>query len=137
MDLSPKTLAYLAWFTAILSVSGSLFFSEFYNFTPCILCWYQRIAMYPLVLILAVGILKKDKFLHLYVLPFSIIGMIISFYHNLLYFNFISEKLSPCAVGVSCTAKFIHVLGLDIPQLSFLSFTFITICMILFKSKKA
>ncbi len=136
MNLSSRNFAYLAWFSALLGTASSLYFSEVLNFAPCILCWYQRILMYPLVIILTVGILKKDKLLYWYVLPLSILGMLVSLYQNLLYFNILSEKISPCAVGVSCTAKFLHILGfLDIPQLSFLGFTFITFCMLMFRKR--
>ena len=79
-----KYILYLAFLQALIATLGSLFFSEILKFPPCVLCWYQRIAMYPLVLILAMGILKKDKNLPLYVLPLSIIGMLIGVYHNLL-----------------------------------------------------
>lgn len=125
-----KYILYIAFVQAIAATAGSLFFSEIMKFPPCVLCWYQRIVMYPLVIILAVGIIKKDKLLPLYVLPLSIIGMIIAFYHNLLYYKILPESASPCMLGVSCTTKQLEWFGfITIPFLSLCAFTFITICM--------
>jgi len=127
-------LAQLSLLIAAISTIGSLIFSEILNYPPCILCWYQRIVMYPLVIILAVGIWKKDKFLAYLVLPFSIIGLIIATYHNLLYYNIITESVAPCTLGISCTTKYIEWFGfITIPLLSFAAFLTITILMILYK----
>lgn len=137
MILSKQNILYFCFATALSSVLGSLYFSEILHFVPCVLCWYQRVAMYPLVVIFFVGILLKDKNLPYFVLPLSIAGLLVSLYQNLLYFNILSEKVSPCALGVSCTARFLHVLGfLDIPQLSFLSFFVITSLMLIYKNSK-
>lgn len=128
-----KYLLYIAWIQSLLAMLGSLYFSEIRKFPPCILCWYQRIFMYPLTLIIAIGILRKDKNLPYYVLPLSIIGTVIAFYHNLLYFNIIPESLAPCVAGVSCTTKFIEFFGfITIPFLSLCAFLLIDTTMILF-----
>lgn len=130
-------ILYIAFVIALFSMTGSLFFSEVLKFPPCILCWYQRIAMYPLVPILAVGILKKDRLLPYYVLPLSLIGGAISFYHNLLYYNFIPEAQAPCALGISCTTKFVEWFGfITIPFLSFIGFAIITASMYIYLRKK-
>jgi disulfide bond formation protein DsbB len=93
--------------------------------------------MYPLVVILAIGIWKKDKNLPLFVLPLSIIGMIIAIYHNLLYYSIIPESSAPCTLGISCTTKFIEWFGfITIPFLSLIGFISITILMILYKKWK-
>lgn len=136
MEFIRRNVLYISWVTALIATLGSLYFSEFLYFTPCILCWYQRIAMYPLVFIILTGILIKDKKLYLYVLPLSIFGLLVSIFQNLLYFQFIPERISPCTVGVSCTTKFISLLGfIDIPLLSFFAFLLITICMLVYKKK--
>lgn len=123
---------YIAFAQASLATLGSLYFSELAGFPPCILCWYQRICMYPIVAILTVGILRKDKKVGLYVLPFSVIGMLIAFYHNLLYYNIIPESIAPCQAGISCTTKFIEWFGfVTIPFLSLAAFAIITVCMII------
>lgn len=124
---------YVAFFVALASTLGSLFFSEVLLFPPCILCWYQRIAMYPLVAILGVGIYSRDRHVYRYVFPLSLVGLIIASYHNLLYYNILPESVAPCTAGISCTTKFIEWFGfLTIPLLSFLGFAIITICMILY-----
>lgn len=128
-----KHFPYLAWTISLLATLGSLYFSEILKFTPCVLCWYQRICIYPLVIVLLVGIVRKDKEFAYYVIPLGVIGMIISFYQNLLYYGVISEKLSPCINGVSCVTKFVEYFGfISIPLLSFVAFTIITVSMSLY-----
>ena len=127
-----KIARYLAWITAMLATSGSLFASEIAHFPPCVLCWYQRIAMYPLVLIIAVGILKKDKNLPFYVLPLAVIGGAVAVFHNLLYYQLIPHFAVPCSLGISCTTKFIEWFGfVTIPFLSLMSFMVIIGCMVI------
>lgn len=135
-----RYLPYLAFIQVLIASLGSLYSSEILKLAPCKLCWEQRIAMYPLIVILFIGILRKDKGLLYYVLPLSVIGMIISLYQNLLYFNIISENLAPCTSTISCTQNQGSLFGfITIPMLSFAAFTFITLCMIIyakFKDKK-
>lgn len=128
-----SNLVYLSLILSVFSTVGSLIFSEILKFPPCVLCWYQRICMYPLVVILAIGIWKKDKNLPYFVLPLSIIGLLISAYHNLLYYKIIPESTAPCVLGISCTTKFIEWFGfITIPLLSFASFATITVLMLLY-----
>jgi disulfide bond formation protein DsbB len=87
--------------------------------------------MYPLVIILAVGIWKKDKNIPYMALPLSIIGTIIALYHNLLYYKIIPESLAPCTQGISCTTKLIEVFGfVTIPFMSLVAFLIIDILII-------
>lgn len=67
-------VVYLALIQSLAATLGSLYFSEIKHYSPCVLCWYQRILMYPLVTLLTVGTLRKDRGLYLYVLPMSILG---------------------------------------------------------------
>ncbi len=118
---------YLAWITALIGTIVSYYFSNVLGFQPCVLCWYQRIAMYPLVIIIAIGIAKKDRNMPLYALPLAIVGFVISLYQNLLYFDIVPEKVSACTFGVSCTTKYIHWFGfVSIPLLSLIAFVIIT-----------
>lgn len=129
-------LAYAAWAQALIATAGSLFFSEVLKFTPCVLCWYQRILMYPLVVILAVGILSRDGRVRLYALPLSALGLAIAAYHNLLYFHIIPEGLTQCVAGVSCTTRYFALLGfVDIPLLSLTAFAVITFAMLLYRPR--
>jgi disulfide bond formation protein DsbB len=124
-----QNLLYIAWLQALVATLGSLFFSEVMHWTPCVLCWYQRILMYPLVAILTVGILLKDRRVSLYVLPLSILGFLIAAYHNLLYYGVIQEV---CAQGVSCTTRFFAWFGfITIPFLSLVAFAVITTLMLI------
>ena len=128
---------YLAFTAALMSALGSLYFSEIAHFPPCVLCWYQRICMYPLVVIFAVGIIKKDTLMKLYAWPLVIVGWLIAVYHNLLYYNVLPEAAAPCRAGISCTTKFIEWFGfLTIPSLSLISFTFIGIMLILVSRRR-
>lgn len=132
--LTAKTFLYVAWIQSLLALLGSLYFSEVMDLPPCVLCWYQRILMYPLALILAIGMLRKDKGLHLYVLPFSILGFAVAVYHNLLYWQILPESVAPCEAGISCTTKFFEWFGfITIPFLSLVALTIITVCMLLFR----
>lgn len=125
---------YLAFFVAISAMCGSLFFSEVLHYPPCVLCWYQRICMYPIVGLLAIGIYFKDKFVYRSVLLLSGIGLLISFYHNLLYYKILPESVAPCTAGVSCTTKFIEYFGfVTIPFLSGTAFAIIIIFMLLYR----
>lgn len=136
MKLLKENVAQLTLLIATSSMLGSLFFSDALKLPPCTLCWYQRICMYPLVLILAVCIWKKDKNLPFFVLPLSFIGTIIAIYHNLLYYKIIPGSLAPCTLGISCTTKQIELFGfITIPLLSLLSFIAIDILMLLYKKQ--
>lgn len=130
--LARPNLTHLAWLQATIATAGSLYFSEVLKLTPCVLCWYQRIAMYPLVVILGVGILLRDARLRLYALPLSLIGLAIAIYHNLLYYSVIPESIQPCTAGVSCTTRQIEWLGfITIPLLALVAFSVISIALIL------
>lgn len=125
-------LLYLAWIIALLATVGSLFFSEVMDLPPCVLCWYQRIAMYPLVVIIGVGILTNDARMKNYALPVCLIGLAISVYHNLLYYGLIPESVAPCVEGISCTSRQIEWLGfITIPLMALTAFVGTALCLIL------
>ena len=126
-----RILTYFSWLTATVATGGSLYFSEIAHLPPCVLCWYQRILMYPLVLIIAVGILRKDKGLPFYVLPLSILGMGVALYQYLLQRGILPNSIAPCTLGVSCTTKYVEYFGfVTIPFLSLMAFGVITACMV-------
>ncbi|MDO8269155.1 MAG: disulfide oxidoreductase [Candidatus Levybacteria bacterium] len=128
--VNKKKLLIFAWFCALGGMLMSLYFSDIMKLVPCVLCWYQRVMLYPLVVIIPIGILKNDKNIPFYVLPFSVIGMIIALYHNLLYYGVIPEAIAPCTFGVSCTTKLIELFGfVTIPMMSLIAFSVITISM--------
>lgn len=134
MKFLKKNILYFAFIQAFAATAISLVFSEILHFPPCVLCWYQRICMYPLVVIFAVGILKKDKFVNYYAWPLITIGWLIALYHNLLYYNILPEAAAPCIAGVSCTTKLIEWFGfITIPFLSFTAFTILGITMLIYQ----
>jgi disulfide bond formation protein DsbB len=129
--IETSTLLYGAWFLALASLLGSLYFSQVKHVDPCILCWYQRVLMYPLVFVLAVGIVRKDANVPYYVIPLSTVGALVAFYHSLLQWGVLSEALAPCKIGVSCVTKYsVGLSWITIPFLSFLAFGAITIAMV-------
>lgn len=129
-------LLFLAWVLAAVSALGSIFFSHIMEFAPCVLCWYQRICLFPLVIILATGLFPFDKRVTVYALPLAIAGWLTAFYHNLLYSGVIPKDLEPCTKGVSCTEKYIDLFGfLTIPMLSLISFSAIVTLLVFLKRR--
>jgi len=121
------TILFLCWLLATVSTLGSLFFSHVMEFPPCVLCWYQRIFLFPLVIILAAGLFPFDKKVVKFSLPLAAAGLLTAVYHNLLYAGLIPKSAQPCTQGVSCTEKYIDLFGfLSIPMLALLSFLTIT-----------
>jgi disulfide bond formation protein DsbB len=119
-------IVFICWIVASVSTLGSLFFSEIMELAPCALCWYQRIFMFPLVIILLVGLFPFDKSIIRYALPLAIIGWGFACYHYLLYSGIIPESIQPCSQGVSCSETYLDLFGfLTIPMLSLLSFSII------------
>ena len=125
--------AYLALIPALTAMLGSLYYSEIAGFIPCTLCWYQRILMYPLTVIILVGIFSQDEFLPNYVLPFSILGMGVSFYHYLIELGVIAHSPA-CTVGIPCNVRWVNYFGfITIPLMAFTAFTMITVIMAMTK----
>lgn len=135
MQLLRKNLwatIFVCWLIALVATAGSLFLSQVMGYAPCVLCWYQRIAMYPLLIIFTVGLMAKTNEVHLYSLPLSIIGFLVALYHNLIQWEIIPEAASPCVQGVSCSTVFLGWLGfITIPLLSLTAFTLITSILLL------
>lgn len=130
---SSWTVLFCCWLLVSLSTSISIFFSSVMEFEPCVLCWYQRICLFPLVLILGAGLISFDKSVVKYSLPLAVAGWLTALYHTLLYSGIIPESIQPCSQGVSCTQEYIDIFGfITIPMLSLLSFsTIIALLLIL------
>lgn len=96
--------------------------------TPCVLCWYQRIAMFPLAVILGIAAYLDDTMIRRYVLPISIGGGLIALWHSLLFLGIVPEKIQPCEIGgPSCSGADQTVFGvIPLPFLSFAAFAAIT-----------
>jgi disulfide bond formation protein DsbB len=120
----------LSWLAAVIATLGSLYLSEVLHFIPCTLCWYQRIFMYPLAIILGIAFYRNDRAIYRYTLPLSIIGMLISGYHILLQKIPYLQQFEMCKTGVPCSKDYLNLLGfITIPMMAFTAFTIITICL--------
>jgi disulfide bond formation protein DsbB len=109
-SLGPQAVP-LAFVVAAVTTAGSLYYSEVQHFTPCVLCWYQRICMYPLVPILAVGALRRDHSVRLYAAPFVVVGAPISLYHWLVErVDALSDSVA-CSAGAPCSVPYFEELG--------------------------
>ncbi len=127
----------LAFLIALVSMSGSLFYSEVAKYTPCLLCWWQRIFMYPQTLLIGMGIVKDDKNVADYSIGFSAVGAIIATYHY--YIQLGGKSFFSCAqIGYSseCSQRFTLEFGyVSIPMMALTAFVAIMILMIISKKK--
>ncbi len=113
----------IAWLLALFSTLAALFIGEVMGQMPCTLCWYQRICMFPLALILGVAVMRNDRAVHGYALPLALIGLLIAGYHSLLYGGLIEAPLVPCSQGSDCSGEGMTLLGVvPIPYLAVLAF---------------
>lgn len=116
-------LLFIAWLVATASTLGALFLGEVMGYTPCVLCWYQRIAMFPLVLVLAVGLFPFDPRVVRYAMPLAVVGALLAMFHMALVAGWIPEGIKPCQQGVPCSdVKVVWFGFVTIPLLSVLSF---------------
>ncbi|KAB7666887.1 disulfide oxidoreductase [Bacillus sp. B1-b2] len=124
-----ENILYLAWIASVISMFGSLYFSEIRDFVPCNLCWYQRILMYPFVIILGIAVIRKDYQIAFYTMILSGIGGLVSIYHySMQKIPTLFETSHACG-PVSCTGSYINWLGfITIPLLALIGFTIIFTC---------
>ena len=117
------TLIFIAWLIATVSTLGALFLGEVMGYTPCLLCWYQRIAMFPLVLVLAAGLFPFDPRVIRYALPLALAGLGLALFHLALIAGWIPENIRPCRQDVPCSDVVVEWFGfVTIPLLSVLAF---------------
>jgi len=131
-------MQYGVWAVSLVATLGSLFFSEVMELPPCTLCWYQRIAMYPIAILMPVALLNDEaaKFTK-YVATLAAVGLAIAVYHNLLYYGVIPESIVPCKAGISCTSRQIEWLGfITIPFLSLVAFALVLLLLKINPSKR-
>lgn len=127
----------LSWLAALTATLGSLYFSEVMHFIPCTLCWYQRILMYPLAIILGVAFYRNDREIYRYALPLSIIGLLVSGYHTSLQKIPYLQQFEMCTSGVPCGKDYLNWLGfITIPMMALVAFIIITISLLLLSRKK-
>lgn len=131
LDALQPYLLYFAWIVAVVATLGSLYFSEIRGYVPCELCWYQRILMYPLSVILGIAAYHGDNYIKKYVLPLSVVGAAISAYHYMLQKIPGMHEIKPCSNGVPCNVDYIDWLGfVTIPLLALIAFIIIGVSLV-------
>lgn len=124
--LSPWSLVFSGWIVAAVSALGALFLGEVMGYAPCVLCWYQRIFMFPLVFVLAAGLFPFDPRVVRYGLPLAIGGWLVALVHVLLIAGIIPESATPCTQGVPCSQVEAVWFGfVTIPLMALVAFSFI------------
>ncbi len=119
---------FVAWIVALVATLGALFVGEIMGQTPCVLCWYQRIFMFPLALILGLAVWQGDRGVWRYVLPLCGVGLLMAGYHVLVFYALIPEAVVPCGRGPSCSDAEMTIFGgLPLPVLSLLAFVAISL----------
>ncbi|MFN0088879.1 MAG: disulfide bond formation protein B [Acidimicrobiales bacterium] len=108
-DLGPNAL-WAAWLVAAVSTAGSLYYSEVAHFVPCRLCWYQRIAMYPLALVLALAALRRDRGVAPYGIALAAAGLAVSTYHYQLEL-FPNQSHAACSLDADCSVRLVEEFG--------------------------
>ncbi|PLR80865.1 disulfide oxidoreductase [Bacillus sp. V33-4] len=130
------TYLFISWAASVIAMFGSLYFSEIRQYEPCVLCWYQRILMYPLTIILAIAVVKKDYKIALYSMVMSGVGASISLYHySIQKIPFMTDSAVSCG-RIPCTGQYINWLGfITIPFLALTAFAIIFVLSLLMWKK--
>lgn len=123
-------LLLYAWGLALVATLSALFIGEVMGQAPCNLCWFQRVFMFPLVIVLGIACYRSDIAVWRYALPVAGVGWLVALYHSLLYFGAFGDSIQPCGAGGSCTSSNMTILGgIALPALSLIVFSLI--CMLL------
>lgn len=126
---------WLAWAIAAIATAGSLYYSEIAHFVPCKLCWFQRIAMYPLSVILLIAAWRRDHGIRIYVTPVVVIGALISIYHYLIERFPSWSGTASCDPTAPCTTVWVWEFGfISIPFMALSGFAAIAVLMYLMPS---
>jgi len=123
---------FAAWLFSLAATGGVLFVGEVIGQKPCVLCWYQRVFMFPLPILLGVGCYLSDPKVWRYTGPLAAAGGLIAVYHTLLYFGVLSEGIQPCEIEVPCTGDDMTLFGVfPLPVLSVAAFGAICLSLVL------
>jgi disulfide bond formation protein DsbB len=121
-----ENMLFFAWAVSVIATLGSLYFSEIRQFEPCELCWYQRILMYPLAILLGIAAVRKDYQISLYSAVLSGVGLLVSAYHYMIQKVPFFSAHAPACGRIPCTGQYINWAGfITIPFLAFIAFIFI------------
>lgn len=122
---------FAAWVVSLAATLGALLIGEGMGQAPCVLCWYQRILMFPLAVILAIASFRSDAGIRPYATVLAGLGWAVAAYHGLLYAGVIPAGIEPCGAGPSCSGGGMTVLGtIPIPYLSIAAFTAILLLLL-------
>lgn len=125
-DSTIEQAYFLSFVIAVIATLGSLYFSEVMKFLPCELCWFQRILMYPLTILLGIAVVRKDYKQSLYVTVLSVIGGLFSIYHYLIQKLPAMQELGKSCGIIPCNTDYINWLGfITIPMLALIAFVLI------------
>jgi disulfide bond formation protein DsbB len=126
-----KNSISLTFITCLLSIIGGLFYSSIAGFQPCVLCWWQRIFLYPQAVILAIAFFTDDEHIHKYSLALSSLGILVSIYN--VYLQFGGTDAINCSAGgaTSCSIRYFVEYGyITIPTMALTAFTLLLILML-------
>lgn len=124
--ISREMVLALAWIITLISSLTVLFIGEVLGQTPCILCWFQRAFMFPLVIVLGLGLWWQDPRVGRYGVALALGGAAVALYHMGLYVGLIPEAIKPCTTtGPSCAGDNQLIFGIPLPLLAFLAFAMI------------
>ncbi|WP_236199556.1 disulfide bond formation protein B [Pseudomonas pseudonitroreducens] len=137
LSLRAWYLLLFAWLVALVSTLAALFIGEVLGQQPCVLCWYQRIFMFPLAILLAIACFGSDFQVWRYALPLSVIGGLFALGHSLLYAGIIPQPIQPCsATGPSCTDANMTLFGMiPLPFLALLAFILISATLLIVRRR--
>lgn len=136
-NLLGTTAIWLAWIVAFVATVGSLIYSEVIHFPPCRLCWFQRIAMYPMVIVLLVGAIRREFQVKYYALPLALIGLGISVYHYAIQ-RIPNLESGACDPDNPCSAVFVDIFGfISIPFMAGSGFIVIAVLLGIYVNKNS
>ena len=131
-------LLLTAWLIAATATASALFIGEVMMMVPCQLCWYQRIFMFPLAIILGIACFTDDRRGAVYGLALALSGVAMAGYHTLLVAGLIPKAWVPCSAGVSCADQKLDILnGVQIPWLSLAAFMALAFLLIVYLRKSS
>jgi disulfide bond formation protein DsbB len=137
-------LIFICWLIAMAALFGSLFMSEVMGLKPCLLCWWQRVFIYPLAVLFLVGLFPKgntegnkvDPSIVSYTLPLAFIGLGFAMYHALIYYGIVPEALQPCSENLSCAQINLQLMGfINIPMLSIFAYSAIIGLLLIYRKR--
>lgn len=125
---------YFAWLIALIGFCFSIFYGEILGNPPCLLCWYQRIALFPLVILLGIAVYRGESMIIPYVLPIVVLGALVAVFHLLQPYVPLLQKAKVCSSEVPCSHAIFTIFGVSgLPLLSAIGFFLIALILLIVK----